>query len=36
MRKASITRQTNETNIVCEINLDGTGQCEIKTEIGFF
>ena len=36
MRKASITRQTNETNIVCEINLDGTGQCEIKTGIGFF
>ena len=36
MRKASITRQTKETNIVCEVNLDGTGQCKIKTEIGFF
>jgi imidazoleglycerol-phosphate dehydratase len=36
MRKASITRKTNETSIFCELNLDGTGQHNIKTEIGFF
>lgn len=36
MRKKSIQRQTNETEIFCEVNLDGTGQHKIKTRIGFF
>ena len=36
MRKSSITRKTKETNIVCEIDLDGTGQFNIQTGIGFF
>src|SRR5215207_10885632 len=35
MRTASITRKTNETEIAVEINLDGTGQYEISTGIGF-
>jgi imidazoleglycerol-phosphate dehydratase/histidinol-phosphatase len=29
-------RNTNETQIYIEINLDGTGQCEIETGLGFF
>ena len=36
MRKAQITRNTKETEIFCEINLDGTGQYDIKSGIGFF
>ena len=36
MRKASVIRKTKETEIVCEVNLDGTGQYNIKTGIGFF
>ena len=36
MRKASIMRKTKETNIFCEVNLDGTGQHKINTGIGFF
>ena len=36
MRSAQINRKTKETNIVCELNIDGTGQCEISTGIGFF
>lgn len=36
MRKAAITRKTNETNIHVEINLDGTGTCDAKTGVGFF
>lgn len=36
MRTASINRQTNETEIALEINLDGTGQHEMATGIGFF
>jgi imidazoleglycerol-phosphate dehydratase len=35
-RVASVTRKTNETQISLEINLDGTGQTDIKTGIGFF
>ncbi|MCH5597762.1 bifunctional histidinol-phosphatase/imidazoleglycerol-phosphate dehydratase HisB [Niabella ginsengisoli] len=30
------TRNTNETKIDIEINLDGTGLCEIETGLGFF
>lgn len=36
MRKASITRRTNETEISVSVNLDGTGTAEISTGIGFF
>lgn len=36
MRKASLTRNTNETNIYVAINLDGTGQSAIETGVGFF
>jgi Imidazoleglycerol-phosphate dehydratase len=34
-RTASITRNTSETKISVEVNLDGTGQYEISTGIGF-
>lgn len=36
MRKAIITRETKETNINLEINIDGQGQCQIETGIAFF
>ena len=36
MRKALITRTTNETKISCEVYLDGIGKHEVKTGIGFF
>ena len=36
MRTAKVNRNTKETNISCEINIDGTGQNEISTGIGFF
>ncbi len=35
MRKAKISRNTKETQISAEINLDGTGKYEISTGIGF-
>lgn len=35
-RIAEIERITNETNIRLALNLDGTGQAEIHTGIGFF
>ena len=35
MRTASIERKTKETNINVEVNIDGTGQYDIKTGIGF-
>lgn len=35
MRIAKIARKTSETDISVEINLDGTGQYDIKTGIGF-
>ncbi len=35
MRKASISRQTTETSVTCEINLDGTGAYDVSTGIGF-
>ncbi len=36
MRTAKVNRNTKETNISCEINIDGTGKNEIYTGIGFF
>ncbi|MFC4818263.1 bifunctional histidinol-phosphatase/imidazoleglycerol-phosphate dehydratase HisB [Flavobacterium sp. GCM10023249] len=35
-RSASIQRKTNETDIVIDINLDGTGKSAINTGIAFF
>jgi len=35
MRKYSISRDTTETKIVLDLNIDGMGQSEIKTGIGF-
>jgi imidazoleglycerol-phosphate dehydratase len=35
-REGSIERVTNETHIIVSLNLDGTGQAEIDTGIGFF
>ena len=34
-RTASIQRKTNETEINLELNLDGSGQAEVKTGVGF-
>jgi len=35
-RKASINRNTNETKIIIQLNLDGSGEAEIATGLGFF
>ncbi len=35
-RVANISRKTKETSIVLQINLDGSGKCNITTGIGFF
>lgn len=35
-RTAKIDRQTNETEITLELNLDGSGQAQIQTGVGFF
>ena len=35
MRKSTITRKTNETDITIELNLDGSGQHKIDTGVGF-
>ncbi len=35
-RKGSVSRETAETSINLELDLDGTGKCEIETGIGFF
>ncbi|GHT32663.1 imidazoleglycerol-phosphate dehydratase [Planctomycetales bacterium] len=36
MRTASIARNTNETQISLTLNLDGSGNAEISTGLGFF
>ena len=36
MRSAQVKRKTKETDIYCELNIDGTGENEISTGIGFF
>jgi imidazoleglycerol-phosphate dehydratase len=35
MRKAAVTRKTNETEIVVEVDLDGAGLGKIATGVGF-
>ena len=35
-RTADVSRQTAETRIRVQLNLDGTGQCKVHTGIGFF
>ena len=36
MREAELRRETKETVIDCRIDLDGSGDAEISTGIGFF
>ncbi|MDX2265337.1 MAG: imidazoleglycerol-phosphate dehydratase HisB [Hyphomicrobiales bacterium] len=36
MRTGRIERKTNETNVVAEVALDGSGVCDIATGVGFF
>jgi imidazoleglycerol-phosphate dehydratase len=35
MRKAQVNRQTQETGILLQLNLDGTGESDIETSCGF-
>lgn len=35
-RKASVKRETSETSVFVDLNLDGTGRSDISTGIGFF
>jgi imidazoleglycerol-phosphate dehydratase len=36
MRTASLTRKTTETDITLTLSLDGTGQSDVQTGVGFF
>lgn len=36
MRASTVERKTKETDIFVELNIDGTGQADISTGIGFF
>lgn len=36
MRASTVERKTKETDIFVELNIDGTGQTDISTGIGFF
>ena len=36
MRTASLTRETRETKIALSLNLDGKGECSVRTGVGFF
>lgn len=36
MRKATVERRTKETDVSISLNLDGSGQAEIQTGVGFF
>ena len=36
MRKSEVKRKTKETEVVCSVNLDGVGNADINTGIGFF
>ena len=36
MRQAKITRDTSETSISVDVNLDGTGIYDVETVVGFF
>ncbi len=36
MRTSEINRKTKETDIFLSLNLDGSGNCEIDTGVGFF
>lgn len=35
-RRAKVTRKTKETDITIDLNIDGTGNCDVKSGIGFF
>ncbi len=35
-RVVELTRTTKETDIICRLNLDGSGIADVETGIGFF
>ena len=35
MRRATIERRTNETEVTASVALDGSGRCDVATGIGF-